>query len=78
MPRDPSTNDNAQAHQDPAVQNQMQTTAIHIRKEDWILLRSVAFRRAQETGGRASVSEVVRALIEAHRSELEKEVKDRN
>jgi hypothetical protein len=63
------------AQEDPG---EMQTTAIHIRKEDWNLLRSVAFRRAQATGGRVSVSEVVRALIEAHRSELEKEVKNRD
>jgi hypothetical protein len=60
---------------DSAGQGEMQTTAIHIRKEDWNLLRSVSFHRAQSTGGRASVSEVVRTLIDAHRSELENEVK---
>jgi hypothetical protein len=60
------------AQEDPT---EMQTTAIHIRKEDWNLLRSVAFHRAQATGGRASVSEVVRVLIEAHRNDLENEVK---
>jgi hypothetical protein len=64
-------------HDEPeasAGESEMQTTAIHIRKEDWNLLRSVSFHRAKASGGRASVSEVVRTLIEAHRSELEKEV----
>ena len=53
---------------------EMQTTAIHITKQDWNLLRSVAYHRAENTGGRASVSEVVRALIEASRNELEREI----
>jgi len=61
--------------EDSVGQDEMQTTAIHIRKEDWNLLRSVSFHRAQATGGRASVSEVVRTLIEVHRTELENEVK---
>ena len=56
----------------------MQTTAIHITKHDWNLLRSVAYRRAENTGGRASVSEVVRALIEASRNELEREIEGHN
>lgn len=60
--------------QDSAERDEMQTTAIHIRKKDWNLLRSVSFHRARATGGRASVSEVVRALIDVHRSELESEV----
>ena len=64
-----------QEPEESARHYEMQTTAIHIRKEDWSLLRSVSFRRAQTTGRRASVSEVVRTLIEAHRSELEKEIK---
>jgi len=53
----------------------MQTTAIVIPKDIWNLLREVAFRRAQSSGGRASVSEVLRSLIETHRTELEKEAK---
>jgi transketolase N-terminal domain/subunit len=64
--------------QDSGESDQMQTTAIHIRREDWNLLRSVAYRRAEHTGGRASVSEVVRTLIEAHRNDLVKEARDRH
>ena len=53
---------------------EMQTTAIVVPKSMWNLLREVAFRRAQSSGGRASVSEVLRSLVESHRAELEKEV----
>lgn len=55
--------------------HEMQTTAVHLTKEMWQLLRKVAFRRAEKTGGRSSVSSVVRKLIEAHRHELEDEAK---
>jgi hypothetical protein len=53
---------------------EMQTTAIVVPRNMWNLLREVAFRRAQSSGGRASVSEVLRNLVESHRAELEKEV----
>jgi hypothetical protein len=53
---------------------EMQTTAIHITKDMWNLLREVAFHRAQSSGGRASVSDVLRNLVESHRAELEKEI----
>jgi hypothetical protein len=49
------------------------TTAIHVPKTTWILLRSVAFHRAQANGGRASVSKLITELVERHRAELEKE-----
>ncbi len=49
------------------------TTAIHIPKTTHELLRSVAFRRAKESGGRASVSAVLTQLVEANRAALEKE-----
>lgn len=51
------------------------TTAIHIPKTTWSLLRSVAFRRAQEGGGRASVSKLIAELVECRREELEAEIK---
>ena len=51
------------------------TTAIHIPKHTWTLLRAVAFHRAQEHGGRASVSRVIAMLAEDRRAELEREVK---
>jgi hypothetical protein len=51
------------------------TTAIHIPENTWKLLRAVAFRRAQDRGGRASVSKVLAELVERHRGEFEQEVK---
>lgn len=51
------------------------TTAIHIPKATWNLLRSVAFHRAQDQGGRASVSKLIAEIVETHRQELEHEVK---
>ena len=51
----------------------MKTTAINIPTTTWTLLRAVAFARAQETGGRPSVSALITELAEQHRAELEKE-----
>ena len=51
------------------------TTAIHIPKQSWNLGRAVAFRRAQQSGGRVSVSRLIAGLIERHRLELERELK---
>jgi len=50
------------------------TTAIHIPRDTWDLLRAVAFHRAQDSGGRVSVSKLVAELVERHREELEDEV----
>lgn len=49
------------------------TTAVHIPREDLALLRRVAVERANRDGGRPSVSDVLRGLIERHRAELERE-----
>jgi hypothetical protein len=51
------------------------TTAIHIPRDTWTLLRAVSFRRAQDQGGRASVSRLIAELVERHREELEEEIK---
>jgi len=51
------------------------TTAIHIPKATWNLLRAVAFHRAQERGGRVSVSKLIAELVEGRRRELEGEFK---
>jgi hypothetical protein len=51
------------------------TTAIHIPESTWKLLRAVAFHRAQDQGGRASVSKLIAELVERHRAELERETK---
>lgn len=48
------------------------TTAIHIRRDHWELLRRAAFARAENTGGRASVSAVITELVESNRAKLEK------
>lgn len=50
------------------------TTAIHIPRETWRLLRAVAFRRAQLSGGRASVSKLIADLVEHRRPHLEQEL----
>jgi len=59
----------------PGANDEKVTTAVNIGKDTWQLLREVAFRRAQLNGGRASVSELLRTLVESHRDELEKELK---
>ena len=48
----------------------MMTTAIHIRRDHWELLRRAAFTRATTAGGRASVSAVLTEMIERHRDEI--------
>ncbi len=50
------------------------TTAMYIPRATWVLLRAVAFKRAQETGDRPSVSALVGELVERHREELEDEI----
>jgi hypothetical protein len=50
-----------------------ETTAVHLPREDLALLRRVAVERAIREGGRPSVSDVLRGLIEKHRAELEAE-----
>lgn len=62
-----------QAKDEPEHGNESITTAIHIPKATWMLLRTVAFHRAQASGGRASVSKVIAEIMERHRPELEKE-----
>ena len=47
----------------------MLTTAIHIPRATHKLLRAVAFKRAQERGGRPSVSALLVELVERQRDE---------
>ena len=49
------------------------TTAIHIGRPQWNLLRAAAFARAQHYGGRPSVSKLISELVDRHESELKKE-----
>jgi hypothetical protein len=51
------------------------TTAIHLPRRTWELLRQVAFHRAEKGGGRASVSSLLVELVESKRNSLEKEIK---
>ena len=53
-----------------------QITSIYLSASVLRLLRNVAASRAEKHGGRPSVSDVVRELIERHRKELEREAKD--
>ena len=48
-------------------------TSIHIPKSMLTLLRIAAIKRAEREGGRPSVSNVIRDLLERHRREIEKE-----
>ena len=53
------------------------TTAVHLPKTTWTLLRAVAFHRAQLDGGRASVSKIVTQLAEDNRVAFEREIKSK-
>ncbi len=43
----------------PRAPGKMKTTAINIPVDTWTMLRAAAFARAQETGGRPSVSTLI-------------------
>lgn len=58
---------------DRALTDRSETTTIHIPSDDLALLRRVAVERAIREGGRPSVSNVLRALIDQHRAALEAE-----
>ncbi len=49
------------------------TSAYRFPRELYNLLRAVSFRRAQERGGRPSVSAILMELAERHRDELVEE-----
>jgi len=59
---------------DTADKSQSLTTAIHLPRRTWELLREVAFSRARKRGGRSSVSKVLVELTESARPNLEKEI----
>ncbi|MBR0649957.1 hypothetical protein GXW78_09805 [Roseomonas terrae] len=62
------------AKRDRSLSDRSATTALHIPREQLHLLRLVAVARAnREGGGRPSVSNVLRELIEANRAALERE-----
>lgn len=57
------------------VSSDMTTSTINLPREMLTLLRRVAVNRADTAGGRPSVSDVVREILERHRSELEDEAR---
>jgi hypothetical protein len=52
------------------------TTGINLPSDVWELLNRVAFERSKKFGGRASVSALLLGLVQRHRKELEKELKN--
>ena len=66
----------SKAGEKPKPQSDMsdhKMTTVYLPPEMLTLLRIVAARRAEDAGGRPSVSDVVRGILETHRSEIEKE-----
>ncbi|MBS1828805.1 MAG: hypothetical protein JST93_26115 [Acidobacteria bacterium] len=53
------------------------TTGVHIPADLWELLNRVAFYRAKDEGGRASVSAILVQMIEKNRKALELELGQR-
>jgi hypothetical protein len=51
-----------------------QTTAINIRRDQWVLLGDVANARRKSRGGRQSVSDIIRDLIDANEKSLKAEL----
>lgn len=51
-----------------------QTTAINIRRDQWVLLGDVANARRKVRGGRQSVSDIIRDLIDANEKSLKAEI----
>ncbi|MBV8891341.1 MAG: hypothetical protein JO138_23590 [Acidobacteriaceae bacterium] len=50
------------------------TTGVHLPADLWELLNRVAFERAKQRGGRASVSALLVEMIEKNRRALELEL----
>ncbi|MBK9165941.1 MAG: hypothetical protein IPM24_00585 [Bryobacterales bacterium] len=53
------------------------TTGVHLPADLWELLNRVAFYRAKDEGGRASVSALLVEMIEQNRKTLELELRQR-
>jgi hypothetical protein len=64
----------AAAPRTPIPEGEMTTTAVHLPKATLSLLRRVAVARADNQGGRPSVSAVLVELVERARKELEQEI----
>ena len=64
-----------QKKEELAIDEGMTTTAVHLPVATHKLLRAVAFVRAQNRGGRPSVSKLITELAESRRKELEAEAR---
>lgn len=49
-------------------------TVVHISREHWYLLKSVALKRSLRAGTRVTLGEVLAETVERRRKELEKEL----
>ena len=58
-----------------SARGDMTTATVNLPREMLTLLRRVAVNRADTAGGRPSVSDVVREILEKHRSDLEEEAR---
>ena len=58
-----------------AASTDMAITSIHLPRELLRLLRLASIDRADRHGGRPSVSDVIRDVLERHRDELEDEAR---
>ena len=58
-----------------SARGDMITATVNLPREMLTLLRRVAVNRADTAGGRPSVSDVVREILEKHRSDLEDEAR---
>jgi hypothetical protein len=55
------------------IEKKMQVTSLHLPTDLLYTLRMVAVSHASKFGGRPSVSDVVRELLESHRSRFDTE-----
>ena len=58
-----------------SARGDMITATVNLPREMLTLLRRVAVNRADTAGGRPSVSDVVREILEKHRDDLEDEAR---
>lgn len=77
VPAEPLAAPPSPGKRDRTLTDSSATTAVHIPKDQLALLRRVAVERANRDGGRPSVSNVLRDLIEANRAALEREAAQR-
>ena len=63
----------AAASNRPQRNEKMQVTSVHLPSDLLYMLRMVAVTRARRSGGRPSVSDVIREMIESNRRQFHEE-----